>query len=164
MASHDFRRVDVSALRWMPAARKSIPLHSAVTVQTPPSPCTVTTFPGRHALQLRLGGHAAHPQFLDFLGSLEDHARAAACPPPGLRLAPCVARDGMWPTLKMSAFEGAAFFDRDGAPHADPEAMRGCECLCQVVGAWVGDGAWGLRWKVLEVKECDAPAPPMMFC
>lgn len=174
----DFRAAEVSALTWFPQSRKAVPV-TPVRVQVPPSPCAVSLLPGRWGVELTLAGHAAHPAFVAFLAEAEAHAREHARPAvPGLRWYSCVGAESLVPKLKLSAFDDTKFFDAAGLPSTDPTGFAAASCLLELTGAWTSDAAWGLRWKVLEVKDVGAamtvpslfldddplpPAPPMFL-
>lgn len=149
----DFRTVSVAALRWFPQSRTVVPV-TPVRVQVPPSPCAVTLLPGRFGVELTLAGHAAHPAFVAFLRDVEQHAQANARPAAdSLEWHSFVDADSPVPAVRLAAFEDARFFDADGLPHASPTAITACSCLLELTGAWTTGAKWGLRWKVLEVKE-----------
>lgn len=149
----DFRRVSVGSLKWFPQSRKSVPV-TPIRVQTPPCPCSITLLPGRYGLELTLSGHPSHAAFVGFLRAVEAHAREHARPTrDDLRWYACTDADSLIPTFRLSAFDDVRFYDRDGLPHACPTDFEACSCLLELAGAWTTDTAWGLRWKVLEVKR-----------
>ena len=149
----DFRGVSVAALRWFPQSRSMVPV-TPVRVQVPPSPCHVALMPGRFSVELTLAGHATHPAFVAFLRDVEQHARTHARPADGsLEWHACVDADALLPVVRLAAFEDTRFFDADGLPHASPTGITACSCLLELTGAWTSGAKWGLRWKVLEVKE-----------
>ena len=159
----DFRSVDVSAIRWFPQSRKTVPA-TPVRVQVPAAPCTVALAPGRYVLDLVLAAHPAHAAFVDFVRRVEEAAVREARPAvAGLRWCPCLDADSLVPTLRLSAFDDTRFYDAAGGRHAAPEGARACACLLELGGAWTTDGCWGLRWKVLEVKECAPLGVPCML-
>lgn len=162
----DFRRVALNAIKWFPQSRKTVPV-TPVRVQVPACPCTITLLPGRYAIELTLAGGAAHEAFAGFVGELEQHALEHARPSSqGLGWYSCFSAYSLVPTLRLSAFDDARFFEADGAPCASlPTHFKACACVLELVGAWTTDTAWGLRWKVLEVKHAPhtAPASHMMF-
>ena len=160
----DFRKITLDSVRWLPKTRKALPLSPKIKVQIPSAPCSVTLLPGRYAMCLDLVGHIAFPAFVDFVRSVENHAMLNADPPTGLRWLSCISDiDSTSPSLKLSAFDDAAFFDALGNVHANPTDIRGCQCLCEISGAWVNDSYWGLRWKVLEIKESPDARHPCLF-
>lgn len=149
----DFRRVAINALKWFPQSRKAVPV-TPVRVQVPPAACSVALLAGRYSLDLTLAGHATHASFVRFLADLEAHAREHAHPTAeGLSWFSCVDADSLVPSFKLSAFDDAKFFDHAGAPHHAPTDLEACACLVELTGAWTSDSHWGLRWKVVEVKE-----------
>lgn len=157
----DYRAVDVAATKWFPQTRKTVPATSIV-VQVPPSACTVSLLPGRYALELVLAGHAAHPGFVSFLEDVEAHARAHAKPTlPDLQWHAAVHTDALLPTFKVSAFDDTLFYTSDDEIHASPEDIRACACLVEMAGAWTSDTHWGIRWKVLEVKDASGRVLPV---
>jgi hypothetical protein len=162
----DFRVVRPCSLKWLPQVRQTVPVAPATCVQTPPSACDIALLPGRYALTLSLAGHAAHTQFLDFVFDLEEHAqrhaRRLARHGPNPTWRPCIDAGGLVPTMRLSAFDDAKFFDRSGGKVFDPTGFQACSCLLELTGVWVAEASWGLRWKVLEVKE--APAVPVVPC
>lgn len=149
----DFRRLGVQALKWFPQSRKTVPV-TPVRVQVPPSPCAISLLPGRYAIELTLAGHAAHPAFARWVAEVEQHARQHATPTtPDLTWFTCTDVGSLLPTLKVSGFDDTRFFDAKGAQHMSPPDIGACTCLLELTGAWTSDAGWGLRWKVLEVKE-----------
>lgn len=160
----DFRHVSPAALTWFPQSRRVVPV-TPVRVQVPPSACAIALLPGRYGVELTLAGHAAHPAFVRFLAEVEAHAREHARPAdPSLRWFPCADADALVPKLRVSAFDDTKFFGADGLPSTDPTGFAACSCLLELTGAWTADAAWGLRWRVLEVKDAGAPpALPALF-
>ena len=159
----DFRTVSVSSLKWFPQSRKTVPV-TPVRVQTPPGSCAICLLPGRYGIELTLSGHPAHAAFVRFLASVEAHARQHARPSgQGLRWCACTDADSLVPVLRLSAFDDARLYACDGLPHADPTGFEACSCLLELAGAWVTDTAWGLRWKVLEVKQTPRMAVACMM-
>lgn len=151
----DFRAVSVAALRWFPQSRSLVPV-TPVRVQAPPSPTSITLMPGRFGIELALAGHAAHPLFVAFVQDVELHAQANAQPTKGsLAWHSCVDTNSPVPGVRLAAFEDTRFFDADGRPHTSPTAITSCSCLLELTGAWTTDAKWGLRWKVVEVKEAS---------
>lgn len=149
----DFRRVAVQALKWFPQSRKTVPV-TPERVQVPPSACAISLLPGRYAIELTLAGHPVHREFVRFVADVEEHAQQHARPTSeDLRWYSCTDVDSLVPTLKLSAFDDARFFDADGAQHMSPTDIKACSCLVEMTGAWTSEFGWGLRWKVLEVKE-----------
>lgn len=161
----DFRGIVVSDLKWFPQSRAVIPV-TPVRVQTPPATCVITSVAGRHAVELSLVGHPMHGPFVDFVRELErhagDHAGDHARDHAERTWCSCVV-DGLTPRFRLSAFSDTLFFDRDGVPLGDPTRVAACACLCELVGAWLTEDRWGLRWKVLELKACAAPSVPCMI-
>lgn len=145
----DFRKVNLGSVRWFPQCRNAIPA-TPIRVQVPPSPCTIGIMPGRYTLELSLVGHAAHPAFLEFLEAVEREARERN--PVDLPFHSCLVSDISRP-FRLSAFDDARFYDVQGNEHASPPDIKGCHCLIELGGAWVTGAKWGVRWKVLEVKE-----------
>lgn len=161
----DFRRVALNTVKWFPQSRKTIPV-TPVRVQVPPAPCAITLLPGRYAIELTLAGHAAHEAFAGFVGEVEQHALEHAKPPQGLAWYSCFSAYSLTPTMRLSAFDDTRFFEADGAPCTRlPTDFKACACVLELVGAWTTETAWGLRWKVLEVKHAPhAPlSTPSMF-
>lgn len=154
----DFRRVALQTIKWFPQSRKAIPV-TPVRVQVPPAPCAIALLPGRYTIELTLAGHAAHDAFAEFVGELEQHALEHAKPPQGLAWYSCFSAYSLTPTLRLSAFDDTKFFEADGAPSTGlPTHFKACVCVLELVGAWTTDSAWGLRWKVLEVKHAPHAA------
>ena len=161
----DFRKVAVDALKWFPQSRKVVPV-TQVRVQFPPSACTVSPGAGRFGIEMVLAGHRAHPAFVTFLHDVETHAREHAArflKTPGLTWHASVDPYSLVPTFRASAFSDTTFFDAGGEVTHDPAAFGGCEALVELGGAWTSDTHWGLRWKVLEFKDCPAAPPPRPF-
>ena len=153
----DFRTVDVAALTWFPPVRKLVPV-TQIRVQTPPARCAVGIAPGYYRIDLELAG-PAWAAFLDFCASVEAHAlEHAARHADGRSWRSWANADGLVPRARLSAFSDALFFESDGAPAGDPTGFAACACLLELGGAWTSDAAWGLRWKVLQVKR--EPQPP----
>lgn len=148
----DFRHIRIDALKWFPQSRSTVPV-TPVRVQTPPCPSAITRSAGRYSILLSCVGHPVHPQFVEFLRGVELHALKHAKPrTPDLRWFPCL-EDSLVPVFKLSAFDDIRFYDAHGDLHPDPTSIEACACLCELSGAWTTDSSWGLRWKVLEVKE-----------
>ena len=158
----DFRTIGVHALKWLPLSRKTLPV-TPIRVQVPPSQCSITLLQGRYGVDLTLCGHPAHAGFVRFLASLERHAQCNASPPPDLRWYPNVTVDSLVPLMKLSAFDGTKFFDAGGEVCYEPTAIQGCSCLLELSGAWTSSTSWGLRWKVLEIKQASAGPIPCML-
>lgn len=158
----DFRSIGVQALKWFPLSRKTVPV-TPFRVQVPPSPCSITLLQGRYGVDLTLCGHKAHGGFVRFLAAVEQHAQSHANPPPGLRWYPNVIADSLVPVIKLSAFDGSKFFDARGEVCFEPTSVQGCSCLLELSGAWTSASCWGLRWKVLEIKETGVGHIPCML-
>jgi hypothetical protein len=62
-------------------------------------------------------------------------------------------------TLRVTAFTDTLIFDAAGAVTADPSGAKACSCLLELQGAWTSPARWGVRWKVVQVKLSDEPAP-----
>ena len=155
----DFRSIRVEALKWFPQSRTTVPV-TPVRLQTPPSPCSIARAAGRYSIHLQLAGHAVHPAFVEFLRAVEAHAVAHAAPrDPTLRWFSCLDA-GLVPALRLSAFDDTRMYDAAGDACADATAMTTCACLCELAGAWTTETSWGLRWKVLEVKEAAGVRVP----
>lgn len=155
----DFRAVAVNLLKWFPQSRKTVPV-TPVRVQVPPSACVISLLPGRYSIDLTLAGHAAHPQFVEFVRDVERHAQAHARPAVhGLQWYSCVDGDSLIPCMRLAAFDDTRFYDASGLEHVHPTSMKACSCLVELVGAWTTDALWGVRWKVLEVKERPDAVP-----
>ena len=161
----DFRKVAVDALKWFPQSRKVVPV-TQVRVQIPPSACCVSAAAGRFGIELTLAGHPAHPAFVAFVHGVETHAREHAArflKTPDLTWHTSVDPYSSLPTFKASAFSDTTFFTATGEVTHDPTSFRGGAALLELGGAWTSDTHWGLRWKVLEVKECPTAPPPHPF-
>lgn len=174
----DFRDVDIDSLKWFPMSRKVIPV-TQIRVQVPRAACTIEPGPCRYGIRL----DRCHPAFGDFVRRVESHAlehasrflgRQAPQAPVDLDAPDAADEDFQWPrswfsslgygnSFKVNAFSDTTFFDREGKVCLDPTGFRGCLALLELNGAWVSDTHWGLRWKVLEVKDADVipAAPPM---
>lgn len=150
----DFRRVALDAVKWFPQSRKTVPV-TPVRVQVPTCACSISLLPGRYAIELTLAGHAAHEAFAGFVGEIEQHALEHARPSSeGLAWYSCFSAYSLAPTMRLSAFDDARFFEADGTPCATlPTHFKACACVLELVGAWTTETSWGLRWKVLEVKH-----------
>lgn len=159
----DFRTVDVPALKWFPQSRKTVPV-TPIRVQVPPSQCAIELLPGRYAVDLTLAGHPVHEAFVQFVKDVEAHAQTHARPTrPDLRWCSCVDADALLPRFRVSAFDDAKFFTGDGDTHLAPTDIQSCAVLLELGGAWTTDACWGVRWKVLEVKQAPPVPPPFLF-
>lgn len=158
----DFRRVALQAVKWFPQSRKNVPV-TPVRVQVPASPCSITLLPGRYSIDLTVAGSAVHDAFVEFVGEVEAHALEHAKPSSsGLRWYSCFSAYSLTPTMRLSAFDDAKFFEEDGTPSTGlPTHFKACSCILELQGAWTTDTVWGLRWKVLEVKRTPQ-APPAL--
>ena len=161
----DFRRASVASLKWFPQSRTTVPV-TPIRVQTPPGKCVISLLPGRYSVELTLSGHPAHPAFVRFLEEVERHALQHArqhARHPSARWFSCTDADSLVPTIRLSAFDDTRFYDRDGSPHACPTDFEACACLLELTGAWTTETAWGLRWKVLEIKRASPISVACLF-
>jgi hypothetical protein len=55
-------------------------------------------------------------------------------------------------TFSVMAFSDTMAFDESGKLSAELASAKSCSVLIELSGAWTGDGAWGPRWKIVQLK------------
>ena len=161
----DFRQVSVRDLAWRKTPRGASCLlreGGKVTVQTPVVACTVTRMQSKFAMGWTLEllmpeTDQLRSEFAGFLQAVGDSAAAwggmGAEPP--LNLGSFRGNR----TLRVTAFSDTLVFDAAGGVTDDPSRAKACSCLLELQGAWTSPARWGVRWKVVQVKLSDDPAP-----
>ena len=153
-------------LRWRAYAKSmsaSLPDKAKVRVQTPRFPCVLEPGPGVGMTRLRLvlsARTALHREFMDFLEHVEgETARqvgGAAMQYRDLSSSLYVSEDSA--TLGLMVFSECEWFDHSGTI-IDGDIMEyagsnklSAAAMCDFGGIWLGEGRWGLKWTVREVK------------
>lgn len=166
----DFREVDVSGIVWRPTHRgvsASTP-GGKITVQTPVARCRIepmaSTYSSGWTITLLFDENDnIHTDFQEFLrrlqasyknwdkntdGVLRNLSDAVYCRP-----------NGYGCSFRFTAFSDAQFYNADSGQVQDPSAMMACSCVLQLQGVWTTPDRWGLRWKVVQVKQSTSRAP-----
>lgn len=110
----------------------------------------VWKIPGAVELCTNIAEFDEYPEFISFLSRLEQEAALHMMPPPVL------------PTFsmrKMTAFSTTHFFDANNRYIEDPEEQLSGNykivAILQCTGAWMTANAWGLKFKIEQIKILD---------
>lgn len=170
----DFRGVRIDELRWSKTARGAGvvgPGGAKVQVQTPVAACRMVPMVSKFSSgwTLDLTFQDSDPVAAAFADFLEDTMAAAVAwgGVTGVQPADAVTRSfGGGRSLRVTAFSDTLFFDPSGAvtlPSGGAQSL-GASCLLELQGLWTSPARWGLRWRVVQVKEApNAPAAAPSF-
>ena len=149
----DFRTLAPSRVVWLPTGKVAYGSGKFV-FQTPAAAYS-------RRLNHRFGNDTrdivlrpSNAEFVEFLRSIDASAAAADVPQTrGLQQREAVTLSG---ELQLTAFENeTAWFSKEDelVGRAPPPGEGVCACLLEVAGVWVSAASWGIKLKVLEVKE-----------
>lgn len=126
-------------------------------IQTPKCRCRLFRDSATASLYLYSDGHEVQDDFLMYVKGLEDYCSSLAF----LRdseLSSCIRNER---SIRLNVWESTEWFDLEGVHVQSPETINGCSCILEFTGCWLSTGQkWGLKWKVMQIKEEEPPAKP----
>ena len=158
----DFRDISPKTVTWRrhPAINKSREgiyanrLGENIKFQIPKMNCRVEVHsPGMFRLELKMNPSIAiHSEFMDWIADLEQSSKG---PWGNLRPSPTVYNNG----LRVMFFTDTNCFDSTGNLSADFMKARSASAIFSLVGLWVTDSKYGLKFKIDQLKYSEEPIP-----
>jgi hypothetical protein len=163
----DFRLApDPRVMTWAPpsgGARSSKSVFATfqgrkLRIQTPKCRCRMFRDGATSSLYLYSDDHEVQQDFLKYVTALEDYCSSLTY----LRnceLSSCVRNET---SVRLNVWESTEWFDLEGLHVPSPESLNACSCILEFTGCWLSAGQkFGLKWKVVQVKEETPPGKPM---
>jgi hypothetical protein len=158
----DFRDISPKTVTWRrhPAIHKSKGgiyanrLGENIKFQIPKMNCRVEVHsPGMFRLELKMSPSIAiHSEFMDWIADLEQSSKG---PWGNLIQSPAVYNNG----LRVMFFTDTNCFDSTGNLSADFKKARSASAIVSLVGLWVTDSKYGLKFKIEQLKYSEDAIP-----
>lgn len=148
----DFRLVNPESITWKRGHGANVvavlPEGTKVVVQTPKCACGVSLHsPGTFRVSMKFKQlDPVHREFEEWLRRVENNASGPWKTQRDLKSAVYSS------TFSIMAFSDTMAFDESGKLSADLPNAKSCSALVELSGAWTGDGVWGPRWKIVQLK------------
>lgn len=151
----DFRNVRPSSISWNRGGRgggvfASIIGEKNIRIQVPKTNCFVSPHsPGMFKLELQLSPQVPiHAQFIDWIADLEYSSKG---PWGDVKLSSAIYKNGM----RVMFFSDTNCFDSNGEMSADFAKAKSASLIFTLVGLWIANGKYGLKFKVDQLKYSE---------
>ena len=148
----DFRLVNPESIAWKRGHGTNVvagvPGGGKVVVQTPKCACVVSLHsPGTFRVSMKLKQlDPVHREFERWLKRVEESASGPWKTQRAIRSAVYSS------SFSVMAFSDTMAFDESGKLSAELASAKSCSALIELSGAWTGNGVWGPRWKIAQLK------------
>lgn len=124
-------------------------------IQTPACRCRLFRDSSTASLYLYADPTSLHESFWSYVSSLETFCSAIPHMK-DLEASSCIRNET---SIRLNVWESTEWFDMQGVHVQSPETLAACSCILEFTGCWLSaTGKWGLKWKVVQIKE--EPVPP----
>ena len=156
----DFRTVDPGSIVWKRGGKAGAVIAvPKISVQTPTCACTISVHTaGMLRVDLKLGNRDIHRRFIEWIAAIEAGVRGTDDADDELGLGDAAMSSSVYAgNFKAMAFSDTLMFDDTGDVSSDATGAKRCAALVDLVGLWTTPTAWGLRWKLTQLKFSETP-------